>query len=202
MSLKISNISKSYNNKWVLRDVSFEVERGKIIGLFGENSSGKSSLLKIIQGLEKPNSGQISFAGNNLTDAVLVSNNFPKNWKNLFAKSVQISESERQMTTFENALNLTKTVLLMDNPISGLDRFQKEKLLEKLKKSVSENNLVIIFATNNEEEAFSFCDEIVVLSGGYVSQFAPTREIYEKPKSVAVAEVWTMQFNHFPPGNF
>jgi ABC-2 type transport system ATP-binding protein len=63
MIFKAENITKSFSKKIVLRDVSFEMEKGSMYGIVGENGSGKSTLLKIIAGDWKADSGKISFYG-------------------------------------------------------------------------------------------------------------------------------------------
>lgn len=48
---------------WVLRDVSFEVEQGEMVGIVGPNGTGKSTILKLISGIIEPTSGQIEVNG-------------------------------------------------------------------------------------------------------------------------------------------
>lgn len=57
--LSVKNLSKSYNKK-VLDNVSFSIDSGEIIGLVGPNGVGKTTLMKIISLLIKPDSGQVS----------------------------------------------------------------------------------------------------------------------------------------------
>lgn len=59
MLLEVKNLCKRYNKKIVLDDISFSVDKGKIVGLLGENGAGKTTLLKIIAGFSKPTSGQV-----------------------------------------------------------------------------------------------------------------------------------------------
>ena len=61
--LRVENVSKYFGKVEALRDVSFELERGKILGLVGDNGSGKSTLLKIIAGILRPTTGKIYFDG-------------------------------------------------------------------------------------------------------------------------------------------
>lgn len=59
MSIRFENVSKSFGNKTVLRDVSFEVETGEILFIIGKSGMGKSVLLKQIIGLMKPCKGRV-----------------------------------------------------------------------------------------------------------------------------------------------
>ena len=57
--LRVENISKSYNGKDVLNDISFSLDEGEKAGIIGLNGIGKTTLLRIIAGEEKPDSGKI-----------------------------------------------------------------------------------------------------------------------------------------------
>ncbi|KFF31856.1 ABC transporter ATP-binding protein [Bifidobacterium bombi] len=54
---------KGYREQNVLKDISFEVERGDFLGIVGRNGSGKSTLLKLISGIYTPDSGSIAYQG-------------------------------------------------------------------------------------------------------------------------------------------
>lgn len=59
MSIEVKNLTKEFNGKKVLNNISFRVEDGETLGVVGFSGSGKSTLLKIICGLLYPNSGEI-----------------------------------------------------------------------------------------------------------------------------------------------
>lgn len=59
MSLKVTNVTGGYNQFPVLKDVSFEIENGQLIGLIGLNGAGKSTTLKHVIGLMDPFKGDI-----------------------------------------------------------------------------------------------------------------------------------------------
>lgn len=58
--LKTVNLSKNFKDVQVLKDISIELERGKIYGFIGLNGAGKTTLMRILMGLVKSDSGQIS----------------------------------------------------------------------------------------------------------------------------------------------
>ena len=61
--LEVKGVNKSYGKKPALNDISLKLERGKIIGLLGQNGTGKTTLIKLINGLLTPDSGQIFVDG-------------------------------------------------------------------------------------------------------------------------------------------
>lgn len=64
--LKIKDISKSFERKKALDEVSFDVPKGKIFGLLGPNGAGKTTLIRIINRIISPDKGQVFFNGNEL----------------------------------------------------------------------------------------------------------------------------------------
>ena len=71
ISLNLSQIEKNYHNVKALDSINFNAQGGKIIVLIGVNGAGKTSLLRIIAGLEKLEKGTISFNSKNVSDGEL-----------------------------------------------------------------------------------------------------------------------------------
>ncbi len=65
--IRIKNLWKSYNGKKVLQGLNLEVEKGETLVILGRSGSGKSVLLRLIMGIEKPDSGSIEIDGKNIT---------------------------------------------------------------------------------------------------------------------------------------
>ena len=55
--INVSNLAFSYGSKMVLKDISLQIREGNIYGLLGENGVGKTTLLTLLCGLKKPQSG-------------------------------------------------------------------------------------------------------------------------------------------------
>lgn len=68
--LKLENVSYKYekNSRWVLQDISFEFEKGKIYAIVGKSGAGKTTLLSLLSGLTKPTSGNIYLDEENTTN--------------------------------------------------------------------------------------------------------------------------------------
>lgn len=64
--LSISNISKSFNYKIILNDISFSLSNGDTVALIGKNGVGKSTLLRIIAKINTPDKGDVYFQNNNI----------------------------------------------------------------------------------------------------------------------------------------
>ena len=66
--LEVKNISKSFDNKKIIDDVSFDIESGKIVGFLGKNGSGKTTILKMINNLLTIDSGEILVDGQKISE--------------------------------------------------------------------------------------------------------------------------------------
>ncbi|HWL12064.1 MAG TPA: adenosylcobinamide amidohydrolase [Ureibacillus sp.] len=64
--LKVENISGGYGSTPILSNISFQVEKGKMVGILGPNGCGKSTLLKVISGIMSPTTGRVIIDGTNL----------------------------------------------------------------------------------------------------------------------------------------
>ena len=198
MSLIINNLSKKYDENWIIKDVSLKVEEGEILGLFGVVAEGKTTIIRILAGVEPLNDGTIFYNSQDLTNLSCDERgfNFPKLtndafWESMFKtqKSSQLADGEGQVLALEHALQNASDVLLLDNQFCFMDRITRERNCEKLRAVVKEKNLAVVFATNDYNEVFSICDRVSVLHNGEIKQTGTPREVFENPNSVAVARV-------------
>jgi branched-chain amino acid transport system ATP-binding protein len=110
--LQVKNLTKRFGGLTAVNDVSFEVERGSLVGLIGPNGAGKTTLFNLISGFEDPNSGSIWFDGVNIT-------------RYSTAKRVKIGIAR----TFQIVRPL-KTLSLLDNVIVGCMSPRGKKMSE------------------------------------------------------------------------
>lgn len=197
MTLIIENLSKQKDENWAFRDVFLEVKRGEVLGIFGNSEQDKYSLLKVVAGLENQDSGKIIFDGEDISklnydkrgfefphesESSLLSSIFKPN------QNAAKFESEKALI-LDKPLQNAKSVLLLNNPFWQMDRQQREEKTDLLRKTINEKNLAVLFSSNNYEEIFSLCDQVAILNNGQIIQTGTPREVYEKPKTVAVAKI-------------
>lgn len=65
--IKVENVTKKFGGLVAVKNVSFEVKKGEIVGIIGPNGSGKTTLINCITGFLKPTDGKIYFKGKNIT---------------------------------------------------------------------------------------------------------------------------------------
>ena len=64
--IQVENLSKSYGSLCVIKDISFSVQKGEVLGIIGPSGSGKSTLLRCITQLETVSDGSIRICGEEL----------------------------------------------------------------------------------------------------------------------------------------
>lgn len=65
--IEVDNINSHYGKAHILNDLSFSIGKGEVVSLLGRNGAGKTTTMKSIMQLVKPTSGQVRFAGKNIT---------------------------------------------------------------------------------------------------------------------------------------
>lgn len=191
MALKVVNISKSYGDLKVLDGVSFEVKDGEILCIVGESGCGKTTLLKIIAGIEKADDGNISLKNGRIgfvfqdvrllpwktvlgnVEFVLESVGMDKSRAVKVVKLVglegfedyypkQLSGGMQQRVGIARAIAIDPDILLMDEPFANLDALTKERMQSELLKIIQDKT--VIFVTHDIDEAVYLADRVVVLS--------------------------------------
>ena len=92
----------------------------------------------------------------------------------LLERGVQkLSRGERQRVTIGRALLAEPRLLLLDEPLTGLDRKLRENILEQLKNLPNEFNLPMLYVTHDRAEARALCDEVLLLERGQIVRRGP-----------------------------
>ena len=101
----------------------------------------------------------------------------------------QLSGGQQQRVALARILAYGPDVILLDEPFSAMDTFLKEQLRIELVNSLKDFDGFSIMVTHDRDEAFQFCDELIVLDEGKIIAKGDTYEIFENPKRVQVARL-------------
>jgi len=141
--LEIINVNKSYGNKKVLKDINLKIPKGKIIGLLGKNGTGKSTLIKLINDLLTPDSGNILINGKEVgIESKKIISYLPE--RTYLDKSMTIEQVLEYFNDFYDNFDIKKAKKLLKD----LDLDIKQKL-SKMSKGMQEKvQLVLVMSRN------------------------------------------------------
>jgi len=163
--IEIKNIYYRYTKEWVLKNIRFSVSKGEKIALFGVNGSGKTSLLKLLDGLLFPQKGEILFEGRQLTKQSLKDKDFRKK----FRTSVGL--------LFQNPDIMLFNPIVYDELSFGLKQLQYKNLDEKINYWAEKLNLTDLLDTSP-----------VKLSGGEKQRIALASILILEPQLLLLDE--------------
>ena len=214
-SLIVEGVSKCYRpmkrgarrEVWALKNVSFAVEQGTILGIVGPNGAGKTTLLKVLARITPPSEGRIIYDGADITGEP------PHRLaRRGIARTFQIVQPFASLTVRENiavgshlsrparadalvsslaygekrrleiglALANSPSLLLLDEPLAGMSPRERIETV-KLLKSISQGRTMIII-DHDMDALFELAGRITVLQEGRVLVEGTPEEIKSNPK--------------------
>jgi putative spermidine/putrescine transport system ATP-binding protein len=99
----------------------------------------------------------------------------------------QLSGGQQQRVALARALAFQPGVLLMDEPLSALDKHLREEMQVELKALQRALGVTVVFVTHDQTEALALSDRIAVMADGRLQQVGAPSEIYERPQNAFVA---------------
>lgn len=101
----------------------------------------------------------------------------------------QLSGGQQQRVALARILAYNPDVILFDEPFSAMDTYLKEQLRIELVNLLKDFDGFSILVTHDRDEAFQFCDELLILDEGKIIAKGNTHELFENPKKVQVARL-------------
>lgn len=139
--LEIKNLYKNYGEKQVLNNITLTVPRGKIIGLLGKNGTGKTTLIKLINGLLTPTEGEIIFEGEKIgPQSKLNIAYLPE--RTYLDKSMIINETLKFFKEFYSNFDIDKAKDLLKK----LDLNENQKIIKMSKGMQEKVQLVLVMS--------------------------------------------------------
>ena len=103
-------------------------------------------------------------------------------------KPGELSGGQQQRVSLARALAYEPDILLLDEPLTGLDRVLREEMRGWLDRIQTEVGVTTLYVTHDQEDALSMSDRVIVLNDGQSEQIAPPERLYESPATPFVAE--------------
>lgn len=100
----------------------------------------------------------------------------------------ELSGGQQQRVALARALVGSPSVILFDEPLSNIDAKVRRKLRRELRELKAQAGFSGIYVTHDQEEAMELADTLAVMENGRITQLACARDVYERPKSIYVAE--------------
>ena len=99
-----------------------------------------------------------------------------------------LSGGQQQRVALGRALAIEPEILLLDEPMTGLDAKLKRRLQKEMVELFAELDITAIHVTHDQEEAMMMCDQIAVLNQGSIEQVGTPTQLYESPTNQFVAD--------------
>lgn len=182
--IKCENISLSFGENEVIKNLSFDIKKGETVCISGPSGKGKTTVLRIICGLEKNFSGKLEISdglkiGFVFQDDVLLpwysalenvsavsTKESATKWLTVFGlgdslekKPNQLSGGMKRRVSLARACAFSPDILVLDEAFKGLDYKLKIKIIQIIKNEFK--NLTVIFTTHDAEETKLFGARII-----------------------------------------
>ena len=199
------HIGKRYGAKWALHDVSVQVSVGRVVGVLGQNGSGKSTFFRILAGLTRTTHGDVTLDGYppshrtrrftsylpevdpfygwmTIRELLRFAKTFYPDWDeehaNLLLETMELDEESRIEELSRGQRGRLKLVVgfawpsrlvLMDEPLSGIDQPSRRKILDGLFNRFRRPDQTIMISTHLVYEVEPFVQDVVFFREGEVT---------------------------------
>lgn len=224
-AVKLRRVAKRYSDIVAVDHIDLDVKHGEIFGLLGPNGSGKTTTLKMILGLVKPDSGSVNALGINVGENPIevkrrvgyvpesprmyefltgleyldltgdiygMSAAEKKDRINEYLEALELkgregdmmnsySQGMKQKVAAISALMHSPELLLLDEPLSGLDP-RSARIIKDLLRELASEGVTTILSTHVLEIAQAMCDRIAIMYEGRLLALGTMEELREKAR--------------------
>ncbi len=217
--IEVKDVWKSFKTVQAVKGVNLQIPKGQFVALLGPNGAGKTTMVEMIEGIQKPDKGEITIMGkkwkgnedelHRLIGLSLQETRFIDKLRvtetlQLFAgffnlgmdrvneiidiiglsekrKSyvVNLSGGQRQRLAIGIALINKPTILLLDEPTTGLDPNARREIWEILHGLKEKSGTSMILTTHYMEEAENLCDYIIIMDNGVILKEGTLEQLLE-----------------------
>ena len=215
--VELAGVTKAYENKIAVNDLSLSIDAGQMFGLLGPNGAGKTSSIRMMMGITIPDSGSVSLFGKPFQRESLDRVGYLPEERGLYKKmkvieqlvffgqlhglspqdarkrstawaermeiadalnkkTDELSKGMQQKIQFISCLLHEPSLIVMDEPFSGLDPVNAV-LVEKTLLELKDRGNAILFSTHRMDQVEKLCDSICLINNGEAVLEGKVREI-------------------------
>lgn len=222
--IEVKEVWKSFKTVQAVKGISLNIPKGQFVALLGPNGAGKTTLVEMIEGIQKPDRGEITIIGKHwkgnedelhrviglsLQETRFIDKLRVTETLQLFAaffnmgkervdeiielvgleekrKSyvVNLSGGQRQRLAIGIALINTPSILLLDEPTTGLDPNARREIWDILQKLKNVSETSMILTTHYMEEAEKLCDHIIIMDNGVILREGTLNQLLGEHKTL------------------
>ncbi len=226
--IEVTEVHKSFKQVHAVQGISLQIREGEFVALLGPNGAGKTTLVEMIEGIQRPDAGEIRIMGKHweghadelhrLIGLSLQETRFIDKLRvgetlRLFASFyslnqervsqiidligledkkrayvVNLSGGQRQRLALGIALLNRPSILLLDEPTTGLDPNARREIWSILHKLKNESHTSLILTTHYMEEAERLCDYIVIMDHGKILLEGPKESLLNDQDQEKIVE--------------
>lgn len=189
--IRITGLQKSYGDNTVIENLSFSVKKGEKVAIMAPSGCGKTTLLRLLMGLERQDGGRVEMADEAvflfqeprllpqftvLQNVMAVIDGKERKRRALEALMLvglsgeedkypnEISGGMAQRAVLARALVTGRSIFLLDEPFKGLDEQAKEQIFVLCRRALAEKTVLLV--THDDKEARALCEKIVFFEKG------------------------------------
>jgi ABC-2 type transport system ATP-binding protein len=206
--IEVKEVWKSFKTVQAVKGVSISIPSGQFVALLGPNGAGKTTLVEMIEGIQKPDKGEITIMGKRwkghedelhriigislqetrfidklrVSETLLMFASFFNMGRERVEEIINIigleekkksyvvnlSGGQRQRLALGISLINKPSILLLDEPTTGLDPNARREIWEILHKLREKSDTSMILTTHYMEEAENLCDYIIIMDQGVI----------------------------------
>ncbi|CAN5349831.1 aliphatic sulfonates ABC transporter ATP-binding protein [soil metagenome] len=198
--LYLRNVGKSFGGRAVLRDVSLDIPAGQFIALIGASGVGKSTLLRVVAGLEPLSSGRVEIRSPRANPDIrmMFQEDRLMPWRSVIGNvtlglkgrdddarallgavglggreqeyPIVLSGGQRQRVALARALIHEPDLLLLDEPFGALDAITRAAMQLLLEQLLARKPRTVLLVTHDVEEALLLADRVLLMRDGQVER--------------------------------